>query len=52
MQKLREKGFKVFSNDEEEGLKVFQEKRSKLVKPLKTNSKLLQGGEAGIDRLI
>jgi hypothetical protein len=52
MQKLKEKGFKVLSNDEETGMKVFQQQRSKIVKPLITNSKLLQGGEAGIDRLI
>jgi hypothetical protein len=44
MQKLREKGFKVLSNDEEAGMKVFEQQRSKLVKPLITNSKLLQGG--------
>ncbi len=52
MQKLKEKGFKVLSNDEETGMKVFQQQRSKIVKPLITNSKLLQGGEAAIDRLI
>lgn len=52
MQRLRERGFKVLSNDEEAGLKVFQQQRGKLVRPLITNSKLLQGGEAGIDRLI
>lgn len=52
MRRLKEKGFKVLANDEEEGLKVFQQQRSKLVRPKITNSKLLQGGEEGIDRLI
>jgi hypothetical protein len=52
MRRLREKGFKVLANDEAEGLRVFQQQRSKLVRPLQTNSKLLQGGEEGMDRLI
>jgi hypothetical protein len=44
MQRLKEKGFKILSNDEETGMKVFQQQKSRMVKPLKTNSKLLQGG--------
>lgn len=52
MRRLREQGFKVLGRDEEEGLRVFHQQRGKLVSPLITNSKLLQGGEAGMDRLI
>jgi hypothetical protein len=49
---LREKGFKVMADDEEEGLRLFKTQRERIVAPLKTNAKLLQGGEAEIDRLI
>ena len=49
---LREKGFKVAADDEEAGLQVFRTQRERIVAPLITNAKLLQGGEAEIDRLI
>jgi hypothetical protein len=41
---LREKGFKVIADDEEEGLKIFKTQQKKIIRPLITNSKLLQGG--------
>lgn len=49
---LKEKGFKVAADDEETGLTVFRMQREKIVAPLITNAKLLQGGVAEIDRLI
>lgn len=49
---LREKGFKVADDDEEAGLQVFRTQRERIVAPLITNAKLLQGGVAEIDRLI
>lgn len=49
---LREKGFKVSAEDGEAGLQVFRSQRERIVAPLITNAKLLQGGVAEIDRLI
>jgi hypothetical protein len=52
IRKLKERGYKVVQNEEEKGLRVFESNKRKIVAPLKTNAKLLQGGEAEIDRMI
>jgi hypothetical protein len=39
---LQEKGFKVGSDDEEAGMKLFKTQKQRLTKPQITNSKLLR----------
>ncbi len=52
IRKLKERGYKILQNQEEKGRKVYENNKKKIVSPLITNAKLLQGGEAEIDRMI
>ena len=52
IRKLKERGYKIVQNQQEKGMKVYESNKKKIISPLITNAKLLQGGEAEIDRMI